>query len=277
MHFGKDDMPALWTIVTANFFDSNLLYLLINLFILNESAKKMEHIWLTRDMLKLFIFTGFFCGCQHLILQYCMFKMSKNSDYLDWPYSNVSTLTLCVIMGLRQHFYDQSYDSGIAFLQGNLKLSLRHAPAVFVLSCFLLAFLLESAYPLHLPLACYCSWFYLRFLMRSLGCSQLGSPDNDAFALGSFLPQKQQQQMQPWFDSVYSCFHCRGLFSRFRQVIRPQLHNENKDQRMQALQKLDKELEKKRKGPGKDREEDEEALKDIEVCIQDELKAEAAS
>jgi hypothetical protein len=84
-------------------------------------------------------------------------------------------------MGVRQHFYDKELDSGVAFIKGNIKVHLWYAPHIYVCLSFFASFLCETAYPLVLIPASYLSWFYLRFLMRSLSSSQLGNVENDDF------------------------------------------------------------------------------------------------
>ena len=117
--------------------------------------------------------------------------------------------------------------------------------------------------------------------MRTLSSAQLGNTENDDFALGSFLPDKYKQQVQPFFDQLYLVFNCSGVFTKLRELLRPSLHNENKEERIQALEKLDKELkgkkskDKKKKYEKVETSEDEEVdeedpdLKDIEIRIKE--------
>ena len=97
----------MWTLVISSFFDTNLVFMSVHFFILNECAKKLEYMWASRDMYKLFIFTALLSSVWLLILNFSLFKISKNYEYLSWGYCSVYPITTCLVMGVRQHFYDK--------------------------------------------------------------------------------------------------------------------------------------------------------------------------
>jgi hypothetical protein len=50
--------------------------------LLNECAKKLEHIWTVREMMKLFTFVSIGCGLWVMAVHFTFFKITGDAEYL---------------------------------------------------------------------------------------------------------------------------------------------------------------------------------------------------
>ncbi|CDW80713.1 UNKNOWN [Stylonychia lemnae] len=57
-----DVIPPVWTLVTSNLLDTNLVYLCLNLYILQHFMKELDNIWTKKQLYSLLIYVSIFTG-----------------------------------------------------------------------------------------------------------------------------------------------------------------------------------------------------------------------
>ena len=68
-------------------------------------------------------FTGVASGFCLVVLRYIGYFITGNAFYLEYGYTSLNIMVLCIVMGLRQRFPEREYDTQVPFIKGNLKIS----------------------------------------------------------------------------------------------------------------------------------------------------------
>ena len=68
-------------------------------------------------------FTGVASGFCLVVLRYIGYFITGNAFYLEYGYTSLNIMVMCIVMGLRQRFPEREYDTQVPFIKGNLKIS----------------------------------------------------------------------------------------------------------------------------------------------------------
>lgn len=102
-------------------------------------------------------------------------------------------------MGCRQSYPERQLDTFIPFLTGNIIMPFKQLPMVYMLLCWVFAFIFELNIDFSLFGCLYYSWVFMRLFMvtKSTPPNQIGDA-TPAFALSTFFPEKAK----PWVEWI---------------------------------------------------------------------------
>lgn len=118
---------------------------------------------------------------------------NEETNYMTAPYSSINHLILIVLMGCRQSFPERQLDTFIPFITSNITLPFKMLPVVYILLCWIFAFLFEIQIDFSLIGCFYFTWLYMRLfaVTKATPLEQIGD-STPAFALHTFFPEKVQ-------------------------------------------------------------------------------------
>ena len=247
-------VPALWTLITCVLFESNWIFLAINLLLINYFVGQLEQIWSRRGFSALVIFSALCTGLLRLAFRVTYANTIESADagekgIMAQPYCSLNHLVILILMGCRQGYPERILDTGIPFITESIILPFKQLPTFYVFLCWLLAFVFEMSIDFSLFGTLYFSWLFLRFFMvnKQAAPNQVGDV-TAAFALTTFFPERAQATVD-WIGRVgHKFFNLCKLLDGIQACLRARnvAHAKSKaENRKKALEMLQDEIDKK--------------------------------
>lgn len=100
----NQQMPYIWTLVTSIFVETNLVYLIAHLFLMNyivyKNRSSFESSWSAQDFFVMLCVSSLFATSTHFLIRLALFTFSADS-YTSFSYSSTNFVILALLLGLR--------------------------------------------------------------------------------------------------------------------------------------------------------------------------------
>lgn len=99
-------LPYIWTLVTSCFVETNIVFLVINLILINyivqTNRRSFESQWKKSDYIKMLCVSGFLANSNVLLFELIVYGVSKNVDsYNAYSRCSLNLVILSLLLGLR--------------------------------------------------------------------------------------------------------------------------------------------------------------------------------
>eukprot|EP00347_Sterkiella_histriomuscorum_P014488 403360685 len=219
--------------------------MVLNLVIINHFAREIDNIWSKYQFNCLIIFVAVSSGIVMLIQRQIGYLILSDESYINDAYTSISSISLCILFGLRQNFPDKQFDTLIPFIKGNFMIPYQVLPQVYIGLLFFTQFLLEIQQDYRLLSSFYFTWMYLRFFMKNnLNSQQVGDQYSQHFALSTFFPEQLniRERIEKISEMCQSISEKIRIIEAIQNCLRPPLQNKDPAVRKKALDNLDEEI-----------------------------------